>query len=265
MKITALVENNSSCELKAKHGLSLYIESEKHKILFDLGPDATLFENAARRNIDLTEVDTVIISHGHLDHGGGLGRFLEINKKAKIYIQETAFRKHYTKVLGIRFNCGIKDIYRQQPQLVLLNGDYVIDGELSLFTVKDKSRCWSTMNNTLYEGKELDSFEHEQHLIIKEEKTALIMGCGHSGVVNIMNEAKAYKPSLCIGGYHLMNPNNSKSVSEQLLDEIAENLKSYPETEFYTCHCTGMPAYKYLASKLNNLHYLSCGESVELR
>ena len=50
MKITALVENMSTCELKAKHGLSLLIETDRHKILFDLGPDGTLFENAAKRN-----------------------------------------------------------------------------------------------------------------------------------------------------------------------------------------------------------------------
>lgn len=53
MKITALVENHTYCEFKAKHGLSLYIETQKHKILFDLGSDNTLFENAKRRGINL--------------------------------------------------------------------------------------------------------------------------------------------------------------------------------------------------------------------
>ena len=70
MKIISLVENTTKSELKAKHGLSLYIETKKHKILFDLGPDKTLFENAVKRNIDISKVDTVIISHGHIDHGG---------------------------------------------------------------------------------------------------------------------------------------------------------------------------------------------------
>ena len=51
MKIISLVENTTKSELKAKHGLSLYIETKKHKILFDLGPDKTLFENAVKRNI----------------------------------------------------------------------------------------------------------------------------------------------------------------------------------------------------------------------
>ena len=263
MKATALVENQSSCELKPKHGLSLYIETEKHKILFDLGPDKTLFENAARRNIDLEAVDTVIISHGHLDHGGGLGRFLAINHKAKVYVQRTAFLHHTTKVLGIHFNCGIKPQFQNHPQVVLLDGDYKIDEELELFTVKDISRCRSTMNDTLYEEKRQDVFEHEQHLLIHGEPNALIMGCGHAGVVNIMAQAAHYHPAVCIGGYHLMNPNGGKTVPDSLLDEIAAVLAGYPDTRFYTCHCTGQAAYTYLSQKLTNLSYLSCGQSVE--
>ena len=78
MRITSLVENTTKSELKTKHGLSLYIETKSHKILFDLGSDSTLFENAMKRNIDISKVDTVIISHGHFDHGGALKKFLNI-------------------------------------------------------------------------------------------------------------------------------------------------------------------------------------------
>ena len=75
MKITALVENKSSCELAAVHGLSLYIETDRHKLLFDLGPDDTLLKNAQKRDIDLRQADTVVLSHGHSDHGGAqIGR-----------------------------------------------------------------------------------------------------------------------------------------------------------------------------------------------
>lgn len=77
MRIISLVENTARAELKAKHGLSLYIETDNHRILFDLGPDKTLYANAKKRNIDLTKVDTVIISHGHADHGGALKDFFE--------------------------------------------------------------------------------------------------------------------------------------------------------------------------------------------
>ena len=91
MKITALVENKSSCDLTPVHGLSLYIETERHKLLFDLGPDHTLLKNAEKRGIDLSQVDTVVISHGHFDHGGALAAFLKINHTARIFIQRRAF------------------------------------------------------------------------------------------------------------------------------------------------------------------------------
>lgn len=107
MRITSLVENISNTDLRAKHGLALYIETKQHKILFDLGPDHTLFDNAKRRNIDLSEIDTVIISHGHMDHGGALAQFLNVNSTAKIYIQRSAFYPHYNKVLFLKVPVGL--------------------------------------------------------------------------------------------------------------------------------------------------------------
>lgn len=78
MKITALVENTTNMpNIKAKHGLSLYIETEKHKILFDMGSGARLLANAKRLKIDLKKVDLAILSHGHVDHGGAIGCLFE--------------------------------------------------------------------------------------------------------------------------------------------------------------------------------------------
>lgn len=262
MKISALVENRSTGELKPKHGLSLYVETEKHKILFDVGPDNTLFENAEKCNIDLTEIDTVIISHGHRDHGGALEKFLETNSKAKIYIQRKAFDKHYNKFLFLKIDIGLKSLSKDYEQIILLDGDYKIDDELSVFTVKGENKCYSPANDVLYEGKHQDEFLHEQNLIIKGKKTALIMGCGHKGIVNIMEKAWEHKPEICIGGYHLYNPMTKESASPELLAEIAEELNKYKDTQFYTCHCTGEVAYETLSKLMSNLSYLSCGETI---
>ncbi len=264
MKMTSLVENTSRCGLKAKHGLSLYIETNRHKILFDLGPDRTLFDNAKARGIDLAEVDTVIISHGHFDHGGALRDFLKVNTKAKVYVQRKAFEPHYSKALFLKLPVGMDRTLETHPQVVLVDGDHQIDGELRLFTVSDRSKCYSPANDALYDKTGKDDFSHEQNLIITEKQTALIMGCGHAGVVNIMSRAQAYQPSVCVGGFHLYNPATKKSVPAALLDEIAEALKKYKSVRFYTCHCTGMKAFQYMAKQMPNLSYLSCGERIEL-
>ena len=97
MKITALVENTTNQGWRTVHGLSLYIETPGHKILFDVGPDDTIFKNAERAGVDLAAVDTLIISHGHSDHGGALKKFLDINHRAKVYIQRSAMGSSTTK------------------------------------------------------------------------------------------------------------------------------------------------------------------------
>lgn len=264
MKITSIVENTSNSELKAKHGLSLYIETLNHNIIFDLGPDRTLFDNAKRRKIDLTKIDIVVISHGHIDHGGALRDFLEINNNAKIYIQRNAFEPHYSKTLFLKIPIGIDKTLKEHPQVFLVDGDYKIDDELFLFTVNEAGKCNSPVNDVLYDKDGKDDFSHEQNLLIKEKQSVVIMGCGHSGVVNIMNKAKMYRPRVCVGGFHLYNPITKRGVPDALLNEISENLKDYDDIRFYTCHCTGKRAFQYLSKQMTNLFYLSCGEIIDI-
>ncbi|MDO4276623.1 MAG: MBL fold metallo-hydrolase [Eubacteriales bacterium] len=263
MNITALVENKSDGNFNPKHGLSLYIETEEHKILFDLGPDGTLFENSRKAGIDLRHVDTVIISHGHSDHGGALKQFLEINHKAKVYVQRKAFEKHYSKFLFLKVNVGLDKKLAGHEQIVLVDGDYKIDEKLFLFTVKSSPKYYSTVNDALYTVNGKDDFTHEQNLIISGEKNVLIMGCGHSGVATILGETEKYHPEVCIGGYHLFNPISKKGVSDSLLEQIAKDMSRY-DIKFYTCHCTGEYAYQYLEKHLCEMHYLSCGTTISI-
>jgi 7,8-dihydropterin-6-yl-methyl-4-(beta-D-ribofuranosyl)aminobenzene 5'-phosphate synthase len=101
MIVKVLAENTTSSEaLGSEHGLSLYIETETHKILFDTGASGLFAENAEKMGVDLTRVDLAVISHGHYDHGGGLKTFLGINNWAKLYLHQKAFEPHYANRLG---------------------------------------------------------------------------------------------------------------------------------------------------------------------
>ena len=77
MTITSLVENTSCKALPVEHGLSLHIRlDDGRSVLFDMGQKQLFADNAARLNINLSEVDLAIVSHGHYDHGGGLKTFI---------------------------------------------------------------------------------------------------------------------------------------------------------------------------------------------
>jgi len=265
MKIQTLVENTTVSGAVTAHGLALYIETPAHRLLFDLGPDDTLFINAQAKDIDLSAVDTVIISHGHYDHGGALEKFLSVNTHAKIYVQRGAFLPHFRVMNGEWKYNGIDRALAEHPQVCLLDGDTEIDKELSLYTVVGQEKNRSEANNVLYEVDAPDRFVHEQSLILRTEgKTALIMGCGHTGIINILEKTADVRPNICVGGYHLMNPTTGKCVRRELLDAVAAKLAEYPETTFYTCHCTGQEAYRYLSSRLPNMRYLACGDGIEL-
>ncbi|WP_317856173.1 MBL fold metallo-hydrolase [Chakrabartyella piscis] len=264
MKVTALVENISHCELRAIHGLSLLVETEKHMMLFDVAEDGALLENAKTRNIDLSKVDTVILSHAHNDHTGSLADFLSINKTAKVYIQKAAFDPcYYKEDDGSMRPIGIDVKFMNHPQIVLVEGDLQIDEELFLFQADSIERYHSTANDRLYDQNGLDTFKHEQNLLISETtENNLIAGCCHSGIVNIMDKIGKYNPKTCIAGFHLVNPSNHKTVETEILDGIASELSKY-DIMFYTCHCTGEEAFTYLSGKMKNIQYLSCGEILE--
>ncbi len=264
MKITALVENTTKGIAKAKHGLSLHIATQKQSILFDLGSDETLFTNAKALGIDIASVDTVIISHGHYDHGGALEHFLRVNTHAKVYIQRKAFDEYYSKAGAVKKYIGLDKKLADHEQIVCLDGDYSINDTLRVFTVAHKDKCYSDVNTLLYAKDAPDTFEHEQHALITEQKTVLLMGCGHAGIVNIMEKAQAYAPDICVGGYHLYSVPSKHTVGIELLEAIAHELRAYTQTVFYTCHCTGEAAFQYLSQHVPNMYYLSCGECIEL-
>lgn len=256
MKIISLVENTTERDcMKVEHGLSLYIETEKCKILFDMGQTDLFYENAKTLGVELGDVDIAVLSHGHYDHGGGLRKFLEINDRAPVYIHKDAFLPHYN---GTEKYIGLDICLKDSPRFQFTSDEYIINDELSLFSCNGRERLHRLLPSGLNEKTDgvfvPDDFRHEQYLLIKEKgKSVLISGCSHKGILDI---AHWFSPDVLIGGFHY-----SKLALDGCLADAARELESY-STEFYTCHCTGREQYEFMKRYMTGLHYLSCGQSV---
>ena len=90
MKVTVLVENTAPENLQCEHGLSFLIEFNGNKYLLDAGTTDMFLENAKTLGISLDDVHTSILSHGHYDHSGGFGTFLEQNQEVKLLLMQGA-------------------------------------------------------------------------------------------------------------------------------------------------------------------------------
>jgi len=274
MKVTVLAENTAVSEAFAcEHGLSLYIETTKHKILFDTGRGELFAQNAAKLGIDPGQADIAFLSHGHYDHGGGIRTFLSMNAKAKIYIQPDAFGPYYSERPGGNTAfIGIDPALKKSDRFVYAGTDLVINDELRIFAQPPGHDLLSTGNASLLQkiGNEYvqDNFTHEQSLLISDEgMTLLIAGCAHRGIVNIIENVKRKTsafPQYVIGGFHLFNPAEKKAEEPALIREVGKYLKS-TGAKFYTCHCTGIEPYQELKKLLGEyIDYAATGCVLQL-
>jgi len=254
MKIVSLLENTTEYHgMDTEHGLSLYIETGERKILFDMGQTDMFAKNAAALGIDLSAVDTAVLSHGHYDHGGGMAAFFRLNDHAPVYMNRRAFLPYYN---GNEKYIGLDSSLETSPRIIFVGDKSQLSDNLILFSCNDKIRMHSLGNSGLTEkigdSLEPDRFLHEQYLCIKENgRKILISGCSHKGILDIV---EWFDPDVLVGGFHF-----SKMPLDDRLAEAAKTLDLY-KTEYYTCHCTGAEQYLFMKKYMKNLNYLSCGQ-----
>jgi len=268
MIIQALAENTSvSEEFGFEHGLCLYIETNKHKLLFDTGASGLFAENAAKMGVGLSGVDTAVLSHGHYDHGGGIRTFLALNSRAKFYIHRRAFEPHYANHAGEKAYIGLDPALLPNDRFILTEDRFTIDDQLELFAGVKGNRLLPSGNSDLFskagERYATDDFAHEQNLIVRENgKTLLVAGCAHRGIVNILEAFALLEgrlPDVVIGGFHLYNRAADTTEDAGLIAEIGAFLKGTGAL-FYTCHCTGLEAYGLMKEILGGqVRYFSGG------
>lgn len=256
MKVTVLSENTSACGLPSEHGLSLYVETNGRKLLFDTGQGDLFARNAEVLGVDLSAVGLAVISHGHYDHGGGLKTFLSLNDSAPVYLSRYAFEPHFNSE---RYN-GLDVTLAHSDRLILTDGVTELGDGLTLYSCIKPKAITSNASTGLFmeQNGELlpDDFRHEHYLMIEENgRRVLFSGCSHRGAINIVDR---FMPDVMIGGFHYF-----RLGLDDRLKGFAQRLDSYP-TQYYTCHCTGVEQYGFMKPFMRRLSYISTGDSITI-
>lgn len=255
-----MIENTADSDnLCCEHGLSLYIEANGHKILFDTGATGAFADNAKKLGVDLAEVDTAILSHGHNDHSGGFLRFMESNTAAPVWLRPEAMEACYS---GSGEYIGLDPALQKSNRLRFASQIETIGEGLTLYACNHKQKTVpvdSAGLTVLRDGARIpDPFLHEQYLLIEENgKRVLISGCSHKGILNI---TRWFCPDVLIGGFHYMRVN----PEDPMLTDAAQALLQYP-TVYHTGHCTGGEQFCAMKKIMaDRLQYLSTGTVIEL-
>jgi len=259
MKWTVLSDNRTNdSQLETEHGLSILLETDHHRILLDTGASDVFIHNAMHLGIDLSTVDYVFISHGHSDHAGGLKHLLNINDKAKVVVSPDAMSGMFFSKRG-----NLHSITAEWPEID--NGrlaliDQTCEIAEGVHVIAHIPRIYLTPkgNQNLYVQNThgdyiLDNFRHELALYVDG---LLFTGCAHSGLENIL-AACPWPVHTVVGGFHLLDG----LETEKELTALAQRLKArYPETQFYTSHCTGDSVYHIMKNVMGEqLQFFRCG------
>ena len=282
MKITALIENDKVGDredLCPEFGLSLHVEVNGSKILFDMGSSAAFASNAEALGVDIGEVGVAVVSHQHFDHGGGLERFFELNDRALVYLREGPRVDRYFKAFGIvkrSIGLDLDVLERFHRRIEYVDDMRLVAPGVYLLTNIGSSHPRPRGNDRLFaeSGGTLvpDPFDHELMMVVHDDDGMVIFtGCSHHGVLNLIDAARAQFPRVAIkavfGGFHLIGLPffNSMAASRSEVRNIGFQVMEKVDGTVYSGHCTGKKAFDILAGVMGErLRAFNTGASVEV-
>ncbi|MBN1791182.1 MAG: MBL fold metallo-hydrolase [Bacteroidales bacterium] len=222
--LVKMIYNNTGNhpDFKKEWGLAMWIEDNKHAILFDTGGNPETFrKNILVAGIDLSILSSVVISHNHWDHIRGIPVVLDgITQKTNIYVPAS----------------NAPEIKSSNPfvNVVPVTDARPIDGSV-----------WSTgeMQGTI----DAANIFEQSILIVRGNLVYVFTGCAHPGIVPIVDKAKTLFPdkaiALAAGGFHLINK------SAEQIQEVSDKLNEMQVQKIAPSHCTGDKAIEFFRSE----------------
>lgn len=252
--VTLMNDISENPEYRTEHGLSFWIEYNNSTYLFDTGQSELFYENLVYHKLNFEDVDHIVLSHAHYDHTGGMNKIMQINPISTIHLGSTFWDSKYSKDENDYMYRG-NDFTRTQMEKTNMS-IHQMSGSLksiddSVYLVSDFNRnpYFERIDPKFFVKRENqfipDNFDDEVVLCIDHPKGIIVfVGCGHPGIVNIIETVKACfnKPIYAIiGGFHL-NGQDTAYIQE-VTDYLSKNV------EFIgTGHCSGDIAVEFLKS-----------------
>jgi 7,8-dihydropterin-6-yl-methyl-4-(beta-D-ribofuranosyl)aminobenzene 5'-phosphate synthase len=261
MKITVLVDNKADDDLVAEHGLSIWVETEAGRILFDTGQGNALPANAKALGIHLDQADTLVLSHGHYDHTGGIPHVLKQSKKIEVYCHPSVVLPRYSIREGIVKPINMPQDVRfilqtLRPSRVHWVSEMIALSEgIGLSGPVPRSTSYEDTGGPYYcdkTGHTADPIDDDLALWLRTgDGLVVIAGCCHAGLVNTLNHLRQVSgvPTIraVIGGYHLLH------ASDHRIACTISALRSLAPRMLVPCHCTGDRAVHALEEAFGDL------------
>ena len=256
MKIKVLVENIASGKMRAEWGLSYLIESDE-RILFDTGASDLFMHNAAILGESLEEVEKVVLSHGHWDHGTGL-QYLQ---SKTLYAHEAIFKERYSgpRSIGLPFT---REFLEERMTLSLSKGPQKVSENITfLGEIPRESRLENSAGHFTDKEGSPDLVEDDSGIAVTEKgRLIVITGCAHAGVINTIEHAKKLtgisQVAAVVGGFHLQG-------NDEITTETIRYLKEHHISRVYPSHCNQFPALVAFHNKFGS-QPLKVGDTLEI-
>ncbi len=265
MRTITLMENVCyQAGLKAEHGFSLYIESQETKILFDTGQSSAFADNARLLGVDLSQIDHLVISHGHYDHTGGIVRFLQENSRATIWMHPLALEDKFN---GSRYIGIDKSIQLPAQRVQFIEQSRKIAENITLLPqieIAFPEDCHFQGMTVHHSGSiSEDIFADEISIAWQTGNgVTVISGCAHRGISNTMETAKKFTGlpvTRVLGGFHL------KGSSFAMIQKLADYFRKERVEQIGVSHCSGVEAYHILRQELQErVFYNHTGYEIQI-
>ncbi|HNX35228.1 MAG TPA: MBL fold metallo-hydrolase [Kiritimatiellia bacterium] len=255
--VTLLSDNRAAYGLEAEHGLSLWIETAGHKILFDTGRGEAMLRNAEALGIDLGLADCVVLSHGHYDHTGNVSAVLGRAGHARLFLHPHAVQSRFSihdapKPIGMPKTSeeAIRSLPEERRCWVstpwALAEGVMLTGPVPRLTAYEDTGGPFFLDEA---GKHADAIADDLSIWVRTGAGLVVcLGCCHAGIINTLRYAVEIsgEPRILavIGGMHLLHAIQAR------LDRTVEALQAYDVSYLYPCHCTGEGAVSDLRQRL---------------